>query len=229
MLCIMVTSYDNTCHIPEDGNGKCVWTYCQNTQDTTGKASGFLRWHNLLFLEKGGFWSSVLWLSFIISYVSTLHNYVNTTVVALVLKGVRGFCYSGWELHDMGNQTCKNVKTCKHSKAFDVQVTVYHDQFWQKMVYGICRMFAESKPVWHIPLLCVRWKIPDDGQRNCPKHVEFYSKNKFEKLMHLVGFVIRTQKPSCNDAFHNCCSRPNHIQTMPHSIIDATNFQVIWL
>jgi hypothetical protein len=21
---------------------------------------------------------------------------------------------------------------------------------------------------------------PDDGQRNCPKHVEFYSKNKFE-------------------------------------------------
>jgi len=34
-------------------------------------------------------------------------------------------------------------------------------------------------------------KIPDDGQRNCPKHVEFYSKNKFEKLMHLVGFIIR--------------------------------------
>ena len=32
---------------------------------------------------------------------------------------------------------------------------------------------------------------PDDGQRNCPKHVEFNSKNKFEKLVHLVGFVIR--------------------------------------
>jgi len=30
-----------------------------------------------------------------------------------------------------------------------------------------------------------------DGQRNCPKHVEFYSKNKFEKLVHLVGFIIR--------------------------------------
>jgi len=24
-----------------------------------------------------------------------------------------------------------------------------------------------------------------------PKHVEFYSKNKFEKLVHLVGFIIR--------------------------------------
>jgi len=30
-----------------------------------------------------------------------------------------------------------------------------------------------------------------DGQRNCPKHVEFYSKNKFEKLVNLVGFILR--------------------------------------
>ena len=28
-------------------------------------------------------------------------------------------------------------------------------------------------------------------QRNCPKHVEFYSKNKYEKLVHLVCFIIR--------------------------------------
>ena len=34
-------------------------------------------------------------------------------------------------------------------------------------------------------------KTADDGQRDCPKHVEFYSKNKFEKLVHLVGFIIR--------------------------------------
>jgi hypothetical protein len=39
--------------------------------------------------------------------------------------------------------------------------------------------------------LCVQWKTPDDGQTNCPKHAEFYSKNKFEKLVHLVGFIIR--------------------------------------
>ena len=30
----------------------------------------------------------------------------------------------------------------------------------------------------------------DDGQRNCPKHVEFYSKIKFEKSVHLVGFIV---------------------------------------
>ena len=63
---------------------------------------------------------------------------------------------------------------------------------------GICHtgsrtacLQAVKKPVWHIPLLCVHWKTPDDGQRNCPKHEEFPSKNKFEKLVHLVGFIIR--------------------------------------
>jgi len=43
-----------------------------------------------------------------------------------------------------------------------------------------------AKPILHIPLLCVQLKTPDDRQRNCPKHVEFYSKKKFEKLVHLV-------------------------------------------
>jgi len=40
-------------------------------------------------------------------------------------------------------------------------------------------------------LLCVQCKTPDDGQRNCPKHLEFHSKNKFEKLVHLVGFIVQ--------------------------------------
>jgi hypothetical protein len=34
----------------------------------------------------------------------------------------------------------------------------------------------------------VQWKTPDDGQRNCPKHVEFLDKNKFGKLVRL--FVL---------------------------------------
>ena len=40
-------------------------------------------------------------------------------------------------------------------------------------------------------MLFVQCWTPDDGQRDCPKYVEFHSKNKFEKLVHLVGFVIR--------------------------------------
>ena len=43
------------------------------------------------------------------------------------------------------------------------------------------------RPAWHIPVLNVQWKTPDDGQRNCPKHVEFLHKNKFGKLVH--GFI----------------------------------------
>jgi len=39
-------------------------------------------------------------------------------------------------------------------------------------------------------LPCVQCWTPYDGQRNCLKYVEFYSKNKFEKLVHLVGFII---------------------------------------
>ena len=43
----------------------------------------------------------------------------------------------------------------------------------------------------YIPLLCVQRKSPDDGHRNCAIHVEFNSKNKVEKLVHLVGFIVR--------------------------------------
>ena len=55
-------------------------------------------------------------------------------------------------------------------------------------------------------LLRVQRKIPDDGQRNCTKHVEFYSKNKFEKLVHLVGFI--TGKYG-NIALFQCCLLKN--------------------
>jgi len=40
-------------------------------------------------------------------------------------------------------------------------------------------------------LLCIQYWTPDDGQKTCPKHVDFYSKNKLEKLVHLFGFIIR--------------------------------------
>jgi len=40
-------------------------------------------------------------------------------------------------------------------------------------------------------LLRVQRNTPDNGQKNCPKYAEFYSKNKFEELVYLVGFIIR--------------------------------------
>jgi len=51
------------------------------------------------------------------------------------------------------------------------------------------------------------YRFAHDGQRNCPKHVEFYSKNKFEKLVHLVRFIIRilydARSPERKKVLHN--------------------------
>ena len=66
--------------------------------------------------------------------------------------------------------------------------------------YMSCRFddSFQARPGWnwfysvaggYIPVPNVQWKIPDDGQRNCPKHVEFRDKNKFGKLVRLVGFI----------------------------------------
>jgi hypothetical protein len=63
---------------------------------------------------------------------------------------------------------------------------------------------AVCKTVWHIPLLCVQWKTPDDGRRDNPKHVDFHPKNKFEKSVHLVGFIIRI--------YHDAWSHERQIQ-----------------
>jgi len=58
--------------------------------------------------------------------------------------------------------------------------------------YVDCLLASSQHNLYDINLLlCIQYWTPDDGQRNSPKHVEFYSKNKFEKLVHLVGFIIR--------------------------------------
>jgi len=40
-----------------------------------------------------------------------------------------------------------------------------------------------------LPVSKVQWKTSVDGQRNCPKHVEFLGKNKFGKISASVGFI----------------------------------------
>ena len=58
--------------------------------------------------------------------------------------------------------------------------------------YADCLLASRQHNLYDIySLLFLQYQTPDEGQRNCPKHVEFYSKNKFEKLGHLVGFIER--------------------------------------
>jgi len=47
------------------------------------------------------------------------------------------------------------------------------------------KLSANLYDIYHC--VCTVKTTPDDRQRNCSKHVEFYSKNEFEKLVHLVG------------------------------------------
>ena len=109
----------------------------------------------------------------------------------LVIKPIR--CTNFSNLFLEGNSACFGQFLCPSSG-------VFHGTYSSGIRYTACEqdqdvpssscLQAVSKPVWHIPLLCVQRKTPDDGQRNCPKHVEFHSKNKFEKLICLVGFII---------------------------------------
>jgi len=69
------------------------------------------------------------------------------------------------------------------------QLYLQHLACNQDGIYWSCSQ-AVNKPVWHIPLLCVQWKtlMMDTGT---VRNVEFHFTNKFEKSMHLVGFIIR--------------------------------------
>jgi hypothetical protein len=98
-----------------------------------------------------------------------------------------------WNSTCFGQFLCPSsiVFHCTHSNGIChtvLQTTFEQDQ--DGVPSSSCSQ-AVNKPVWHIPLLCVQWKTTDDGQRNCLKHVEFHSKNKFEKLVHLVGFLTQ--------------------------------------
>jgi hypothetical protein len=44
---------------------------------------------------------------------------------------------------------------------------------------------------------------------NCPKHVEFYFKNKFEELVHLVGLIMRI--------YHDALSRERQTYDICHT------------
>ena len=86
-----------------------------------------------------------------------------------------------------------SLRAGAYAPARKLSMKIY--MFWTvplSIIRSICSCSQDvTKTVKHISLLCVQWKTPDDGQRNCPKHLEFQSKNKFEKLVRLVGFIIR--------------------------------------
>ena len=52
----------------------------------------------------------------------------------------------------------------------------------------------------------------------CPKHVEFYSKNKFEKFLNLVGFITRI--------YHD--ARSSECQKVPVTLSHFCTKNLMW-
>jgi len=110
-------------------------------------------------------------------------------------------CTNSSNLFLEGNSTCfeqfpcisSGVFHCSHSNGICHTSLLTACEQDQDVRSWSC-LQAVSKPVWHIPLLFVQWKTPDAGQGNCPKNVEFPTKNKFEELVHLVGSVVRNKE-----------------------------------
>ena len=106
--------------------------------------------------------------------------------------------------------------------------SVHHQEFFTVhtaavYVLQVCwqlaaRKLSADRYDIHVPLQCVQRKTPDDGQRNCPKHVEFYSKNNVEKLVNPVGFIVRI--------YHDAWS-PELESTL--SVLRIKLFPIVWI
>ena len=66
---------------------------------------------------------------------------------------------------------------------------------FQTVPLSLVRSFSLCTQQWYMSYRFA------DSLRAVSKHVEFYSKNKLEKLVHLVGFIIRiyhdVRSPEC--------------------------------
>ena len=114
------------------------------------------------------------------------HSEDRATWYILITKPTR--CTNFSNLFLEWNSTCFGQVFCPSSGVFRCT----HSNGVCHSGYADCLLASSQHNLYDIYiLLCVQCWTPDDGQRECPKHVQFHSKNKFEKSVHLVGFVIR--------------------------------------
>ena len=78
--------------------------------------------------------------------------------------------------------------SCAHQQEFTTLRSALDDSF-QARPWSCLK--AVIKPARHIPVPNVQWKTRDDGQRNCPKHVEFLDKINLGKLVRLLVLLKR--------------------------------------
>ena len=118
--------------------------------------------------------------------------FIQQLLTFLIMKPTR--CTNFSNLFLEGNSTCFGELLCPSSGVFHC---THNNGVCHTGLLTACEQehlllhasFQQTCMTYTITVFTV--KTPDDGQSNCPKHVEFPSKNKFEKLVHIVGFIIR--------------------------------------
>jgi hypothetical protein len=136
------------------------------------------------------------WVSATWRINSNLAIYLNYMSNFLIIKPTR--CANFSNLFWSETLHVSDSSPVHHQELFTVQ---------SAMAYVIQTAFEQQDqdgtavPSWSCcsKAVCITYTIavctvitPDDGQKNCPKHVEFHFQNKFEKLLHPFGFIIRT-------------------------------------
>ena len=89
-----------------------------------------------------------------------------------------------------GNSTCFGQFLCPPSGVFNYthSTVICHTGLWQLT----SRIRMEHSSILILLVSCMTYTTAVCAVKNsCPKHLEFHSKNKFEKLVHLVGFIMR--------------------------------------
>ena len=89
--------------------------------------------------------------------------------------------------------TCTNVSNLFWKEILHVSdsSSVHHQGLWQLVSRSKCSCSqAVSKHIWHTPLLCVQWKNSWWWTEELSETCRISFQNKFEKLVHLEGFII---------------------------------------
>jgi len=138
-----------------------------------------------------------------------LRSVTLNTCWRLIIKPTR--CTNFSNLFLEWNSACFGQFLCPSSGVFHC---THSDGTCHAGLLTACCSQSVSRPVWLTPLLCVQWKTPDDGLRKCTKHVQFHSKNNFEKLMLLVDFIKKNLSRctvtwtsnllTCTETLHSC-------------------------
>jgi hypothetical protein len=84
------------------------------------------------------------------------------------------------------HSTCPRRSFCPSSGVQDCTHTIRYMSY--RLVDCLPASKQSTNPYDIYLMLCVQSWTPDDGQKDCPKHVEWYSINS--KIVHLVGLTI---------------------------------------